>query len=297
MSMGDERRILITDLDNTLWDWFEAWYLSFSALLHGLEATSGLSPELLEAQIRAVHQKRGTTEYSNLIREVPALVEFSAGRDPFEVFDDALHAQSSARRRATKVYPGVEAVLRGLKARGVRIIAYTESGAYWTEWRIRHTGLDGVIDVLYSSPDHDLAAGIDPSDLRTGRYEGTYGLSETEHRHVPMGMLKPNARVLCSILRDQECSPTQAAYLGDSLMKDIAMAQDAGVLDIHAKYGQAHHRKEYDLLRRVTHWTQVDVERERALAHPDADVIPTFTCQDGIEEILPILGSSLVRAG
>ena len=30
------RRLLVTDLDNTLWDWFEAWYQSFSALVDAL---------------------------------------------------------------------------------------------------------------------------------------------------------------------------------------------------------------------------------------------------------------------
>lgn len=293
--MGDERRILITDLDNTLWDWFEAWYQSFSALLNGLDTITGIDRALLEAQIRCVHQQRGTTEYSNLIREVPALVEFSEGRDPFVVFDEALHAQSSARRRATRLYPGANEVLRELKARGVRIVAYTESGAYWTEWRIRHTGLDGIIDVLYSSPDHDVAAGITPADLRTGRYRGTYGLRETAHRQVPLGVLKPNIHVLSTILREQGSAPSQATYLGDSLMKDIAMAQAAGVLDVHAAYGQVQHQDEYDLLRRVTHWTDSDVEKERELAQPQNDVVPTIVCHEDIAEILPILGSSLVR--
>lgn len=288
--------MLITDLDNTLWDWFEAWYRSFSALLDGLVSISGADRKVLEQEIKAVHQQRGTTEYSNLIREVPALVEFAGGRDPFDVFDDALHAQSSARKYTTRLYPGVDDTLRALKEKGVTIVAYTESGAYWTEWRLRHTGLDGVIDVLYSSPDHDVAAGIDPEDLRTGRYTGTYGLRATKHHHVPMGVLKPNQRVLLSILQEQDCAPVEAAYLGDSLMKDIAMAQAAGVLDIHAAYGQAQHRAEYDLLRRVTHWTEDDVERESALSLESGEVIPTQSCRQGIYEVLSQFGTTLVGA-
>lgn len=129
-------RLLITDLDNTLWDWFEAWHVSFSALLEGLVDLSGVDRETLETQIKAVHQLRGTTEYSNLVREVPALVAAAAPRDPKDVFDAALHAQSSARLMATKLYPGVAEALRLLKDDGVRLVAYTESGAFWTQWRI-----------------------------------------------------------------------------------------------------------------------------------------------------------------
>lgn len=294
INMVNGPRLFITDLDNTLWDWFEAWYESTTALIDGLVATTGLDRSLLESQIKAVHQQRGTTEYSNLVREVPALIEFAGGRDPFEVYDAALHAQNSRRKQATRLYPDVAETLNQLKGRGIRIAAYTESGAYWTEWRMRHTGLDGVIDVLYSSPDHDLAAGIDPADLRTGRYQGTYGLEHTEHRHVPMGVLKPNAEVLRNIVEEQGVTLADATYLGDSLMKDIAMAQRAGVLDVHAAYGQVQNRPEYDLLRRLTNWTDADVAREAALSGPHADVMPSHTCCDGINEILPVIGPSQV---
>lgn len=285
-------QMLITDLDNTLWDWFEAWYQSFTVLLDGLVAISGIERLLLEEQIKSIHQKRGTTEYSNLVREVPALVDFAGERDPFDVFDDALHAQNSRRKAATALYPGVSETLQTLKRQGVRIVAYTESGAYWTEWRIRNTGLDGVIDMLYSSPDHDIAAGVDLNELRTGRYEGSYGLQATEHRHVPMRVLKPSRKVLLTIVDEQGCAPSQVAYLGDSLMKDIVMAQAAGVLDAHAAYGQAQYRPEYDLLRRVTHWTDADVEREAALTLANTKVVPSLALHEGFSEILPVFGAS-----
>lgn len=290
-------RLLITDLDNTLWDWFEAWYESFSALLDGLVTASGVDRVVLEEQIKAVHRRRGTTEYSNLIREVPALVAAAAPRDPFEVFDAALHAQNSRRLATTRLYPGTAASLSALKQAGVRVVGYTESGAYWTEWRIRHTGLDGVIDVLYSSADHDIAAGVDPAQLRTGHYDaGDYGLRVTEHRHVPAGVLKPDLEILSTILREERCAPGQAVYIGDSLMKDIAMAQSAGVLDVHAAYGLVQHREEYDLVRRVTHWSDREVAREKALARPDADIVPSRVCHDQFGDVLPFMGLSLVEA-
>lgn len=280
--------LLITDLDNTLWNWFDAWHASFSALLDGLVATSGLDRALLEEEIRAVHQARGTTEYSNLLNEVPSLKAFAAERDCFHVFDDALHAQNRKRKESTSLYPGVLETLQTLKRHDVRVVAYTESGAYWTEWRINHTELDGVIDVVYSSPDHDIAAGVDIGDLRTGRYERRYGLSSTQHHHVPTGATKPNTAILSSILESEGRTADQAAYLGDSLMKDIAMAQAAGVYDIHAAYGQVLNNPDYDLLRRVTHWTSADVERERALHEGVQTITPSFTCSESIRQILPI---------
>lgn len=225
------------------------------------------------------------------------LVAAAAPGDPATVYDAALHAQNSARFGHTKLYPGVAEALRALKEAGVRVVAYTESGAFWTEWRIRRTGLDGVIDVLYSAPDHDLLAGVESTDLRSGHYDDSrYGLSVTEHRHVPLDVSKPSQDILRSILDEEGFAPGEAAYLGDSLMKDIAMAQATGVMDIHAEYGLVQQKAEYDLLRRVTHWSDETVLRERRLARLDGEVIPSRVCRAGFADILSVFGLSRVGA-
>lgn len=95
--------------------------------------------------------------------------------------------------------------------------------------------------------------------------------------------------MLLSILDDLNLTATDAVYIGDSLMKDIAMAQAAGVADVHAHYGEVQTEPGYDLLRRVTHWSSEDVERERALA-ANAQVIPTHICTSTFAEVLPVLG-------
>jgi FMN phosphatase YigB (HAD superfamily) len=281
------KRLLVTDLDNTLWDWFEAWYQSFSAMLSKLVELSGLPQEILEEEIRKIHQARGTSEYSWLLHEVPALIQAAAPTDPAVAFDEAAHVLNSRRRAATRLYPGVRKALTELKRAGVGIVAYTESIAYWTEWRVRHTRLDGVIDVLYSAPDHDLPAHRGLDELRT-LPPSHYGLKTTVHRHIPRGLLKPNAGILRSILTEQGCEPEEAVYIGDSRMKDIAMAQQAGVLDVHAKYGEVQSRPEYDLLRRVSHWSDEDVARERELAQTTDVIVPTVTCHRSFDEVLPL---------
>lgn len=45
-------RLLVTDLDNTLYDWFEIWHSSFSALLAEVVSISGLPAEVLERDAR-----------------------------------------------------------------------------------------------------------------------------------------------------------------------------------------------------------------------------------------------------
>ena len=77
-----------------------------------------------------------------------------------------------------------------------------------------------------------------------------------------------------------------AIYVGDSLFKDVVMAQKAGVADVYAHYGKAHTKGEYELLRAVTHWPSEDVENEKKLT--ESDCHPTFTIDGGFSQLLAL---------
>lgn len=163
--------------------------------------------------------------------------------------------------------------------------AYTESKAFYTNYRFRKLGLDGRIEFLYSPPDHELPV-ADVQSIRKYPAE-SYELKHTAHRFTPEGELKPNPGILLSIVSDLGFSPEQTAYVGDKLLKDVWMAQRAGVFDIFAEYGAAEHRKEYALLRKVTHWTPEMVEAERHALQP-GNVVPSFTLKNKFAEILQL---------
>ena len=77
-------------------------------------------------------------------------------------------------------------------------------------------------------------------------------------------------------------------YVGDSLMKDVAMAQAVGAIDVLAEYGVSVNREGYELLRRVSHWTEADIERERQLA-ASPTVIPRYVLKQQFSELLDIV--------
>jgi phosphoglycolate phosphatase len=126
--MAAVRKLLVTDLDNTLWDWFHAWYVSFSTILCKLVDLSGVPQTQLEAEIRAIHQARGTTEYSNLVNEVPSLARLAAPEPAAKVYFEAIAALHVARRTATKLYPNVHDTLSALKQAGVRLASVFHAG-------------------------------------------------------------------------------------------------------------------------------------------------------------------------
>jgi phosphoglycolate phosphatase len=50
-------------------------------------------------------------------------------------------------------------------------------------------------------------------------------------------------------------------------MKDVAMAQDAHITDVWAEYGVVQNHEGYPLLRKVSHWTEADVQREKEISN------------------------------
>ena len=255
---------VITDLDNTLYDWMEMWGAAFGAMLSVLVERSGMPQSVIEREARSVHQRHRTTEYAFLIQALPCLQRKHPGEDLCEVFGDAIRAFRTARERSLRLFPSVFETLSGLKSKGCLVVGYTDSRAFYAGYRARKLGLDGLLDHLYSPPDHDMPADTNVESIRSQPREA-YQFRNTVHRLLPEGEVKPNAKVLADIIEDVGAAPEQAIYVGDSLTKDIVMAQDAGVTDVFASYGVVQHREEYELLRRVSHWTDAEIEQERKM--------------------------------
>lgn len=275
---------LILDIDNTLFDWFAVWYASFAPLREAVIAETGKTPEEIDASIRRVHQTRRTSEYTFLLEEIDVLEELRASGDIRERFKGAVEASRRNRDQSLALYPSVFRSLWDIKQRGTRIVAYTESMAFYSAYRLKRFGLDGVIDVLFSPADHDHPTGVSLDKLRR-LPDDFYELQVTQIRHTPPGELKPNPHVLSDIIREVGASLDRTAYVGDSLFKDVAMARDLGVMDIHAKYGESQRKPEYSLLQNVSHWTEEDVERERKITAKGHTVEPSATLKESFAEI------------
>lgn len=292
------KSVLVTDLDNTLYDWVEVWHRSFGAMLDELLRHTGAPRERLLDEIRDVHRAHGTSEYAFLAEELPSVERL--GSSAPRAIEAANEARRRARNLALRLYPGVADTLRSLQAKGVLVVGYTESMAYYSAARVRKLGLDGLLDVLYSPADHDLPNGLTREQVRRHPDEH-YRLRQTEHRHTPPGELKPNPALLLDILARSGAEPDAAVYVGDSPMKDIAMARDAGVADVLALYGQAQDRAAYELLRRVTHWSEEDVARERRILER-GEVPASHVLHDSLGELrdlftfAPFSGKRSLRA-
>lgn len=282
-----QKRVLITDVDNTLLDWQNLWYQTFSAMMDTVLRISNIDAEILYAEASVIHQKYGTSEYSHLLEELPSLRALY-GDDILTVMAPAIDAFRNARRRVLELYPTVADTLVALKHRGVRIAAFTESKAFYTNYRFRKLGLDGLVDVLYSPQDHSV-----PQEMVAMRHydADSYAFKHTVHHYTPEGEVKPNPAILLDIVGDLGASIDEVVYVGDNPLKDVFMAQQAGITDVHAAYGSSQHKPEYELLRKVTHWTPEMVERERSALKPGG-VRPSYVLTENFAQILPLFEMS-----
>ncbi|WP_345880461.1 HAD family hydrolase [Shewanella algae] len=256
------KSVLITDVDNTLFDWFDIWSATFIPMLDKVVEVSGLDRGVLIKEIKEIHQKHGTAEYAFLLEEIPSLISLYGDSKRINIeMDSAIHAARSNRIKHLKLYKGVYDTLSELRCKRIKVVAYTESKSWYTKNRLKKLGLDYFIDSVYSPADHDKLP-IEDAERTNINFENT------KFFHTPPGALKPDPELLLRIIEEQGSNKEECVYIGDSIAKDIEMAKNAGVTSVLAEYGSAHFNErpsDYNLLREVTHWTDEDVQREKEI--------------------------------
>lgn len=265
-------RLLVTDLDNTVYDWLGAHVPAFNAQVAELSRLTGLPEEELLAAYRRVHQRRHTSEYAYAFLELDVLDELDGGLDPAERlrrYGTALHAYRAEHLRCLRLYPGVRATLGKLRARGIRVVAHTDAMMFYASLRICVLGLEPLLDGLFAVRDHDWPAGVSPPFGELFSAQAQFRSAVAIQEELPPDLVKPDPEVLWRILRRFDVTPAETVYVGDSLSKDVRVAQRASVHDVYAEYGLAYDSPLYERLVEVTHWSAADVRRETELRqHP-----------------------------
>lgn len=82
-------------------------------------------------------------------------------------------------------------------------------------------------------------------------------------------------RLLAPILDRHGVRASETLYVGDSLSRDVVMAQRAGVVDVWAEYGQLHQSEYYEFLTKITYWSEAEVVAERESQRSIDPVRPT----------------------
>jgi phosphoglycolate phosphatase len=265
-------KLLITDLDNTLYDWVTFFTKSFHAMVVELTRLLDVDEEQILSEFRAVHQRYGNSEQPFAVLELPSVRRKfpSASRSELaQKVDSALHRFNSTRKRTLTLYPGCAEVLREINAEGVRVVGHTEAMLANSYWRLRALEVDQYLSRLYTLEGTDAihvssnSKWVDPpSDFVTV---------------LPRKERKPNPRLLSDICNREGFDISNTYYLGDSLVRDMSMAKSAGARAIWARFGTKYDPSDWAYLVKITHWTEEDVAREKDLKEKFSNIKPDFT--------------------
>lgn len=283
-------RLVVLDLDNTLYNWVDYYVPAFRAMLQELVRLTGLSEEALTASFKRVHQRHRTSEYAFAIEELDVLSPWTRGRSVPEILDtfrSAIQAFRDVRKAKLVLYSGVRESLSELRRQGRKVVAHTDAMMFYAMYRLRQLGVEESLDGLVAPRDHGLPPGVLPEWVRFHadkplRYEPQVPFV----RELEPSMLKPNPKILQEILSAFAVAPGEALYVGDSLHKDIAMARQAGVHGVLAAYGRDCDPENYRKLVEITHWTDEDVEVELALRRTPVEAEHQI---DDFSELLDVL--------
>jgi FMN phosphatase YigB (HAD superfamily) len=277
--------LLITDLDNTLYDWVTFFATSFQGMVEELSRLLNVDREQLLDEFKLLHQQYGSSEQPFTALDLPSVRERFGNLPRHRIMrelDRPLHVFNSLRNRSLYLYESVAETLEVLQSSGVILVGHTESIAENVLFRLEKLEVLSYFKHLYvlesdycGHPDPDRASELAPPP----------GLL----RPVPRSERKPNPELLRDICRREGICPEDAYYVGDSLTRDISMAKAAGVTAVWARYGTRYDRNLWNALVRVTHWTPEDVAREEELKRHFQRVEPDFVI-DAFDEILGIVG-------
>lgn len=281
-------RALITDLDNTLYDWVTFFALSFEAMVNELTRILDIDRQSLLSQFKEVHQRYGSTETPWAALELPSTRLRFPQIPPTEVakqLDPAFKAFSAARKKYLVLYDGVAETLGRLSESGVIVIGHTEALPVNAYYRLALLGLAERFSRLYAVEGKMIEHPF-PERLHTYPRQDLI-------RRLPPTERKPDPAILLDICRQERLSVGECLYVGDSLTRDVGMAKQAGMKAVWARYGTRYDPALWNLIVAVTHWTSADVEREASLKETFRNVHPNFTI-DRFTELLTLCGLPMV---
>lgn len=267
------KKLLITDLDDTLYDWLGFFIPAFYAMLDEIIEITGINREILLKEFKIVHQQYGSVEYPFSALELPSILKKYNGKTTVEIKEilgEAFHQFNSVRKHNLCLYDGVSETLKLLYEKGITIIGYTESAQENGFYRLKKLGISQYFKHVYATESQYKNEFVSDDKIMTVRTK------------------KPDKDVLLGICNRENCHPNEVIYIGDSLTKDIYMAGTAGITSVWINHPKEKNNY-YDLLVDITSWTEDDFVREFNLKQEfsKSNMKPDYTIHN-FKELLDI---------
>jgi FMN phosphatase YigB (HAD superfamily) len=272
--------LVVTDLDNTLYDWV-AWYSrAFYRMLDGAALRASIPRDKLLAEMQKLYQVRQGLEQPEALLHAPS-IRGSFG-DPARAREAlagvfASYYHHPLHRSGLRTYPGVRPTLQRLAAQGVMVVGHTEAPANHALARLRALGLEHAFVALLAAP----PAPDDPTTF--------LGVEGAEPPPFPVRILaaherKPDPTVVRRLCERLGVSPRAALYVGDNLARDVRTGREAGFWTAWARYGTSHDPRDWQRVVDVSPWTAAQRAQE-CLPAPTGEVTPDVVLHESFAEL------------
>lgn len=273
-----EKRALIVDLDGTIYNWLDFFAPSFRWMVRVLAGVTQMDEDTIIESFRQVYQRHRSLEYAFSIQELDIWesLEWSMEEIREKAVEPARRTFVEVRRKHLRLYPNVRETLQWARDERLLIIGLSDAPEFQAHRRLKFLRIGRFFDRLRSWEGHDVpdhAARDVLEKLEAGEYKSRVSLQSFD-----LSDAKPSPKILRSILSEFQLSPENVYLVGDSLWKDIALAQKVGVHDIWARYAtQAINKENIDTLLRITPWTQEELAESQEAKHL---IAPTYVIDD-----------------
>jgi phosphoglycolate phosphatase len=246
--------LLVTDIDNTLFDWVRYYVHAFAGLLGSVERTIGVPYAQLAVEARAVFEAHGSIEYPFVVQELTSVIDHY-GDDIDGMLRDCVRPARdqflAAAEPFLKPYEGVRDTLKELKRRlgGVPLVALTDAPRYVAMWKLNKLALLDGFDAVYGLADPRIPTSaqhgrvkVDPDILLKHLQQNNFGF-RGRIRILPDDYEKPGTKGLKTVLMDYEMDDDPALrgsvlWVGDNERKDVGLGKRLGVRTAWAAYGK-----------------------------------------------------------
>ncbi len=271
---------IITDLDNTVYDWVTFFSEASSAMIEVAARELGMTADAIREELKAVNQLYGDSEHPFALLEISSVTSrWNADRVTAKrKLQPAFDAFNQVRERSLRLYPGTLDALERIRNLGCPIIAHTEANVVNAAFRLRKLGVLHYLDRLYALEHvglpHPEPAKSDPVQRGTDTI-----------RIIPRTRRKPDPSVLRWICDQENFAPKRVVYVGDSIARDVGMAKAAGCWAAWAKYGTQFSRDAWTRLVSITHWTRDDVARAEQAEREFGSAVPDVVLHSSLGDL------------
>lgn len=263
--------LIITDLDNTLYNFVDFFAPSFRSMVHALSYKTGIDENSLISQFKDVYARHDTIEYRDAVEEL-ALCRGKSKDKITELVYLARLAFDRTHRKTLKPYSKVRETLFWANESCIPVVGITNAPMRVALYRLGQLELaEYFVGVAAYEGTEDIELG----SIRS-RIKKRWHLKKTELKPSPLGY--------CRIFDDENLNSEKRYVIGDSLEKDLAPAMSIGAIGIWAKYGAKFDKKNLETLLRITPWGQEKINQ----AYHVSDTSPDFIIQN-FEDITAIV--------